>query len=139
MTGNGYAIAVYAAYAAVAVGLTAWLARTLFRNGTVFLQDVFKDRPALAEALNRLLVVGFYMLNLGYAFYVLRAGQALGAFAAVQFLVNRLAILLLSLAVLHFTNVFVFWRIRGHREQRHLPTPVAPQVLLPPPPPMPQG
>src|SRR5437870_11456577 len=109
MAGNGYVFGVYFAYVAVAVGLTAWLARTLFHNGTAFLHDVFEDRPALADALNRLLVVGFYMLNLGYALYVLRAGKGLDAFGALQFLVNRLAILLSTLALLHFANVFVFW------------------------------
>jgi len=139
MHGDGYAIAVYVGYALVALGLTAWLARTLFRNGAAFLYDVFEDRPALAEAVNRLLVVGFYMLNLGYAFYLLRAGKGLDAFGAVQFFVKRLSILLVTLAMLHFVNVLVFWRIRARREQRHLPTPVAPHMLLPPAPPVSTG
>ena len=91
-----------------------------------------------AIVVNRLLVVGFYMLNLGYALYILRAARGLDAFEAVQFLVNRLAILLVTLAGMHFLNVFVFWRIRTHREQRSMPTPVAPQVFLPPTP-EPQG
>lgn len=134
MRGDQYVIGVYAAYALVAIALTAWLARTLFRNGAVFLRDVFEDRPGLAEAMNRLLVVGFYMLNLGYAFYVLRAGRGLDAFEAVQFLVNKLALLLVTLALIHFANVFVFWRIRARREQRQFPPPVAAQMLLPPPP-----
>jgi hypothetical protein len=134
MQGDGNVIAVYVMYAVVAVSLTAWLARTLFRNGTAFLHDVFEDRPKLADAVNRLLVVGFYMLNLGYALYILRASRGLDAFGAMQFLVNRLALLLVTLAVLHFLNVFVFWRIRTRREQRVLPPPVAPQVMVPPPP-----
>jgi hypothetical protein len=137
---------VYAVYSVAAIGLTAWLARTLFRNGAVFLQDVFKDRPGLAESVNHLLVVGFYMLNLGYAFYILRADEGLSAFGSVQFLVNRLAVLLVTLALIHFVNIIVFWRIRGLREQRQLPIPVAAQVHMPaaagaptaPPPPMPR-
>jgi hypothetical protein len=133
MNGEGNVLTVYAVYAVIAVALTALLARTLFRNGTAFLHDVFEDRPGLADAVNRLLVVGFYMLNLGYALYLLRATKALGAFDAVQFLVNRLALLLVSLAVIHFVNVAVFWKIRARREQRTLPHPVAPQVILPPP------
>ena len=52
----------------------------------------------------------------------------------MTFLINRLALMLVSLAALHFVNVFVFWRIRSRREQRHLPTPVAPQVHIPPSP-----
>ena len=54
-----YLVAVYCAYAVVSIALTVWLARTLFNNGAVFLKDVFKDKPELAEAVNRLLVVGF--------------------------------------------------------------------------------
>jgi len=83
---------------------------------------------------NRLLVTRFYMLSLGYSLYILRASRGLDGFAATQFLVNRLAIMLVSLAAIHFVNVFVFWRIRARREQRHLPTPIAPNATVPPAP-----
>lgn len=132
MDAPGTGIAVYVVYVFVAVALTAWLARTLFRTGTAFLHDVFEDKPALADAVNRLLVVGFYMLNLGYALFIVRTSRQLDAFGAVQFVVNRLAVLLVTLAGLHFVNVFVFWRIRARREQRQLPPPVAPQIFFPP-------
>ena len=130
MIGDGNVVIVYVAYAMTAIGLTAWLARTLSRNGAVFLRDVFKEKQALAEAVNRLLVVGFYMLNLGYALFVLRGSGGMDAFEAVQFFVNRLSRLLLALALLHFVNVLVFWRIRARAEQRDLPPPTAPQVVL---------
>jgi len=129
---NGNSIIVSIIYVAVAVGLTVWLAQTLYRSGTAFLHDVFADKPELADALNRLLVVGFYMLSMGYALYILRASRQLDGFESTQFLVNRFALLLVSLAVLHFVNVTVFWRIRTHREQRSMPTPVSSQGFLPP-------
>src|SRR5689334_6303659 len=64
---TSYLVSVYAAYGVASVGLTVGLARTLFKNGAVFLEDVFKDNRGMAEAVNRLLVVGFYLLNFGYA------------------------------------------------------------------------
>ncbi len=134
MAGNGYVMTVYLAYAVVAIGLTAFLARTLFRNGGIFLRDIFGDREGLAEAVNWLLVVGFYMFNLGYAFFSLNASRGLDAFEAMEFFVNRVGGLLLVLAIMHFANVLVFWRIRIHREQRELPPPIPPQVFVPPPP-----
>jgi hypothetical protein len=126
MKTDGNAILVQAIYIAVAIGLTVWLARTLFRNGTAFLHDVFADRPQLAEAVNKLLVTGFYMLNLGYALWILRASRGYDGFEAMQFLVN--------LAAIHFVNVLVFWRIRARRELRQMPSPVLPQVFVPPTP-----
>src|SRR5262245_35529067 len=134
MGSNGNVITVYVIYVAVAVGLTIWLARTLFRNGTVFLEDVFEGSPGLARSVNHPLVVGFYMLSLGYALYILHATRGMDAFDAAQYLVNRLAILLVSLAAIHFVNVFVFWRIRVYRERRDLPTPVRASGFVPPPP-----
>ena len=131
--GNGYAIAVYVTYAMVAVGLTAWLARTLFRNGAVFLHDVFADRPGLADAVNRLLVTGFYMFNLGYGLWTIEAGRGLDGFGAVQLFVRRVAVLLVVLAVMHLINVFVFWMIRQNKERQTMAPPVAPSVLPPPP------
>lgn len=130
MNGSGYLIGVYLTYGAVAVGLTVWLARTLFRNGAVFLSDVFDDRPEMAESVNRLLVVGFYMANLGYAFLLLQTSDASTAVSAVEVLVRKLGQLLITLAIVHFVNLYVFFRIRRRGRLAVLPPPVAPQVAV---------
>lgn len=127
-------IPVYIAYAVVAVGLVFWLARTLFDNGEVFLEDVFGDNPRLAHAVNRLLVTGFYMANLGYAAILLRSDGAETGIEAVEVLSTKLGVLLLSLAAIHFANVYVFHRIRRRATAVHMPPPVAPQAHVPPPP-----
>ena len=41
-------VSVYGAYATIAVGLTVWLAQTLYRNGAVFLEEVF-DRKEIGS------------------------------------------------------------------------------------------
>ncbi|WP_436794474.1 hypothetical protein [Actinospongicola halichondriae] len=127
-------VGVYLVYSAVAVGLVVWLARTLFNNGAVFLEDVFDD-ARLAAAVNRLLVTGFYMANLGYAAVLLRADEVDGAVEALEVLANKLGVLLLTLAAVHFANLYVFYRVRRRATAAHMPPPVAPQVFVPPPPP----
>ena len=59
---------------ACALVLTLWLARTLYTNGAVFLEEVF-DRKEIAVAVNRLLVTGFFMINLGYAMFLFRNSE----------------------------------------------------------------
>ena len=110
MTTN-YLLPVYVVYLAVSVSLVVWLARTLFQNGAVFLEDVFTD-PRMAAAVNKLLVIGFYMLNLGYAALLLKADGATGSVQAFEVLGRKLGVLLVSLAVLHFVNMYVFYWIR---------------------------
>ncbi|HRW37871.1 MAG: hypothetical protein KDB04_06875 [Acidimicrobiales bacterium] len=124
---NGYLIPVYATYLIATVGLCSWLAATLHRNGAVFLADVFADRPEMAEAVNRLLVTGFAMLNLGYGFFLMRADGAADATDAFEVLAQKLGILLVSLAVFHFVNMAVFHQLAARRRQREMVPPVAPQ------------
>ena len=127
-------VTVYCVYAGASVGLTVWLARTLSKNGEVFLDDVFVDNPRMAPAVNRLLVVGFYLLNLGYAFVTLKAGaDALTPVQAMETLAAKLGALLLSLGVIHFGNLYLFHRIRRRGQIRLAPPPVKPQMHHPEP------
>jgi hypothetical protein len=112
-----YLVPVYVVYAAIAVGLTVWLARTLFRNGAVYLRDVFPDNNELAEAVNRLLVVGFYLFNLGYAALLLRSRDASTVVEAIETLAFKLGLLLLSLGAMHFFNMYLFHRIRRRSKE----------------------
>ena len=123
-------IPVYAAYGIISVTLTIWLARVLFRNGAVFLEDVFADTPRMAEAVNRLLVVGFYLLNLGYACMIMKAAPTTTVIGAIEVLSFKLGMLLLSLGAIHFFNMFLFHRIRRRARIATLPPPVAPTMHI---------
>ena len=121
----------YLAYLTGSVCLTVWIARTLFKHGEVFLEDVFVHNPRMANAVNRLLVVGFYLLNLGYAFVTLQANRSeLTPVQAIETLALKLGALMIALGVLHFGNLYVFHRIRRRGQIRLAPPPVRPQVML---------
>jgi hypothetical protein len=122
---------IYVIYFAASIGLTSWLAVVLNRNGRTFLHDVFDEKPEMGEAVNRLLTIGFFMFNLGYAFLILRAQPTTTTEETVNFLANRLGLLLVSLAVLHFINLAVFARIRqrARRAEAAPPPPPAPPTV----------
>src|SRR5262249_22193212 len=125
-----YLVLVYGAYAVTSVALTIWIARTLFKNGAVFLEEVFTDTPKMADAVNRLLVVGFYLVNLGYASLMLKADGSSTIVQAIEVLSWKLGLLLMSLGAMHFTNLYVFHRIRRRAKLAMLPPPVAPHMYL---------
>jgi hypothetical protein len=133
MASDTHLAAVYLAYAALALGLTIGLARTLFKNGETFLEEVFLDRPRLARSVNRLLVVGFYLFNFGFASLLLRGGSAPNAVGAIETLSEKLGALLLSLAVMHFFNLLVFYIVRRSRRAHGMEAPIAPHAYVPPP------
>ena len=56
----------YALYLGISVSLTVWVARTLHRSGRLFLVRAFHGDEQLADSINHLLVVGFYLVNIGW-------------------------------------------------------------------------
>jgi hypothetical protein len=122
----------YLVYLAISVGLTVWVATTLSRNGQVFLEDVFSDTK-LAKAVNQLLVMGFYLLNLGYVAVAMRSAAAVpDASRALETLSWKIGLVLLVLGVLHFFNVFFLNRYRrGRLRQQQGQPPLPPAGRLP--------
>lgn len=125
----------YVVYLLVSVALTVWVARTLSRNGRIFLSDVLRGNEKLADAVNHLLVVGFYLVNLGFVALYLSSDEPVASVRDVfEALSTKLGVVLLVLGVLHLGNVWVLNKIRrrGAMEREQVP-PVEPQGWTPAP------
>ena len=117
----------YTVYLVLSIGMTIWVARTLSKNGLPFLVDVFEGNRELAGSVNHLLVVGFYLINLGYITLALKLGyevtNSTESFEAVAFKVGWV---LVVLGAMHFLNLYIFSRMRRHARLRQTPPPIAP-------------
>jgi hypothetical protein len=108
-------ITTYAAYIIISVFLTIWVARTLHKNGRVFLIEVFNGDEALADSVNHLLVVGFYLINFGYVTLALKIIGNIETYrGGVEALSYKIGLVLLVLGGMHFFNLLIFQRI--HRK-----------------------
>jgi hypothetical protein len=109
----------YFVYLALSIALTVWVARTLHKNGRVFLLDVFQGRADLADSVNHLLVVGFYLVNLGFVSWTLKLGYAIpDTRASIEALSVKIGGVLLILGMMHFFNLLVFSRMRSNARRR---------------------
>lgn len=127
-----WVITTYVAYLAISVALTVWVARTLHKNGRIFLVDSFLGNEKLAESVNHLLVVGFYLINIGYVSLALRYGAtATNAQEALEHLSTKVGLVLLVLGFMHFFNLLVFTRMRK-RGLAHRPPPLLPHGVATP-------
>jgi len=98
----------YVLYLGISVALTVWVARTLSKNGRIFLVNSFESDERLADSVNHLLVVGFYLINMGYVTLALKLGdKPVSTQEAIEFLSTKVGLVLLVLGAMHFFNVFV--------------------------------
>lgn len=123
---------VYVCYVAVSVAMTIWVARTLQRNGRLFLIDAFRGNAALADAVNHLLVVGFYLVNFGYILLALKTTDPLSTVREVIEAESwKIGVVVLVLGIMHIANIVILALMRsGNRakmEERaaHQTNPIA--------------
>lgn len=112
-TANNIIVVTYLAYLFISVALTIWVARTLHKRGAIFLVDAFHGNAELAESVNHLLVVGFYLINIGFVSLALKTADVINTSrAAIELLSDKMGMVLLILGGMHFFNLYVFSRIR---------------------------
>ena len=108
----------YLLYVLSSVCITVFVAHTLSRNGRLFLVDAFQDE-ALADSVNHLLVVGFYLLNLGYVLFMMRTDQQIADFEdMIVYLAASLGFVLMAVGIVHFVNMFAIHRIGAYQDRR---------------------
>ena len=109
-----YIVICYVAYLAVSLAVTIWAAQTLRHNGRSFLMDAFQGNGELADSVNHLLVVCFYLINIGYVTLALRTADPVPTErSAIELVCDKLGVVLILLGVMHFLNIYVFSRLRA--------------------------
>lgn len=123
--------ATYAVYTLLSIAITVWVARTLFKNGRVFLVDSFLGNQPLADSVNRLLVVGFYLVNLGFVAMFLRYGDKPASWLqAMESLAWKVGIVLFVLGGMHFMNIVIFSKARSRALLNSAPPPISPDATV---------
>lgn len=125
----------YLLYLALSIAVTVWVARTLHKNGRTFLIDAFHGNGELADSVNHLLVVGFYLLNLGWIVVTLRTYQEINnGRALIELLSDKVGTVLIVLGIMHFFNLYIFSRMRRRALDRRpdAPPPIPPTGYLHP-------
>jgi hypothetical protein len=132
MQNNLFIIWAYVFYIVISVALTVWVARTLSKNGILFLIDAFLGNERLATSVNHLLVVGFYLINIGYVTLALKYGDKPNSLQqAIEFLSTKVGLVLLVLGAMHFLNLRVFSNMRKRALLRNEKPPLPPNGFIP--------
>jgi hypothetical protein len=127
---TNYTVLGYLLYLPIALGMTIWVARTLHRNGRVFVVAAFRGNEEMGDAVNHLLVVGFYLINIGFIAFALRYGEKpVDLQSMIEFLSTKLGVVLLVLGGMHFFNMFNFDKMRRKGARPETVAPAVPPTL----------
>lgn len=121
----------YLVYVVLSLALTVWVARVLFKHGARFLVDAMGGDRELADSWNHLLVVGFYLINLGYVAFNLKVGAPVdNSQEAIEVLAQQMGLVLLVLGVMHFFNLYGINRLRRKKTAETSVVPAKKQLKM---------
>jgi rRNA processing protein Gar1 len=103
----------YAIYFLVSLSVTIWVGRTLFRSGRPFLVDAFHGNDTMADSVNNLLIIGFYLVNVGFMLLFLSSKEhPKTGIDVVEHLSKSVGVVVVVLGVMHFVNLLVLNSLR---------------------------
>jgi hypothetical protein len=117
-------------YILISLIIAVVVGRYLFKNGQVFLARIFND-DTLSLATNRLLLTGFYLINIGYILLTVNAPddqfRAIHSSAMwLQFLCTKIGLVVVVLGAMHFFNMGVLWFLSTRKKDCADTTAIAP-------------
>lgn len=105
-------IVAYSVYLLVSIYVTVWVGHQLYKHGEIFLKEIFKHNVTMVPAINKLLLIGYYFINLGYVLVLFVHSAKLESLSnMIELLSSKLGIVIISLGIIHALNLLTFFII----------------------------
>ena len=78
--------------------------------------DIFRGNEEIAEATNKIFEVGFYLLNIGFALFIIKLSYIPNTQALIESLSAKIGGFSIYLGMILFMNLYLF--LRGRKQVR---------------------
>ncbi|MEZ4803920.1 MAG: hypothetical protein R2852_00125 [Bacteroidia bacterium] len=107
-----YNIISYVIYLPITAWITIYVGKVCFVNGRAYLNQILHNRSELVNSINSSLLLGYYLLNIGYAATMLSFWPEIHDFQnLILELSRRIGLIIISLGLMHYFNLTVTYLI----------------------------
>lgn len=103
----------YIIYLPITIIMTVLVSNLLFKNGKIFMQDIFNQKIEIANATNSLFKIGFYLLNIGFAMAIIHMYQISNTENLIVSLSTKIGGFAIYLGIMLMLNLFLFMKGRS--------------------------
>lgn len=115
---TNYNLIVYLVYLPVAILMTIAVSNVLFKNGKIFMYDIFHQKEDIASATNSLFKIGFYLLNIGFAMLIVYMTSIATTEDLIVKLSTKIGSFAIYLGIMLMLNLFLFMKGRRRSLQQ---------------------
>ncbi len=111
----------YIIYLLITCYITVVVGQSLHRHGKPYLDDIFDGDTTLYNAINNILLTGYYLLNIGYAFLMLRSWEIITNYQAlVEAITYKSGIIIITLGIIHYNNLMTFTLVKHFKNKKKI-------------------
>lgn len=105
-----YNILAYIVFLSMIIYIIVFVGRYFFTNGRVFILNLFNNNEEQADTINRILLIAYYLFNIGYSFMILRKWEKVHNTSEMfSSITENMSLLIIILAVMHYFNMTVIY------------------------------
>jgi hypothetical protein len=111
-----YNILAYSIFALITIYIILWVGRLFHKNGRIFILSLFHKNEQLADTTNNLLLIGYYLFNIGYAVIQLSYWKTIiTRNELLSSIATKIGTLVLLLATMHYINMFIIYQLSKNK------------------------
>lgn len=105
-----YNILAYCIYIIATILLIYGLGKYFHKNGRIFIFYLFHQQTNITDSTNNILLILYYLLNMGYAVVQLYLWQRITSLSLLlSSLIEKLSFILIILACIHYLNMLIIY------------------------------
>ena len=105
-----YNVFAYIIYLILTSFMIVFVGRLFYENGRGFILTLMKEDATTTDHLNNILLVAYYLFNIGYTFVKLRFWQKIENLEMlISSIANNMSVLIFILATTHYINMLLIW------------------------------
>ncbi|MES2484789.1 MAG: hypothetical protein V4581_02420 [Bacteroidota bacterium] len=103
-----YNLIAYGLFFSITAYIIVVVGQICYRNGNIYVREFIPGHEDLCQRINKILLMGYYLVNIGYTATTLISWQAItSAPNLVETLAYRTSTIILILSALHYLNLFI--------------------------------
>ena len=98
----------YFIYLGITIFIIMKVGKICYRNGNIYVAELIPDHTEICQKINRVLLLAYYLLNIGYCAMTLISWQKiLSAAQLIETIGVRTAVIIFIISILHYLNIFI--------------------------------
>ncbi len=98
----------YSIYLLITIVIIVHVGKVCYRNGNVYVAELIPDHLDLCHTTNKILLLGYYLMNIGYCAMTLISWQKIiGLTQMIEIIALKTSCIIALIAVMHYLNIYL--------------------------------